>query len=683
MTEYSTSGPQQGGRPGSPADAAPEPVGAGMPGDEPGSAPLWRQLAVSRWGTGPAGRGAGLAVLVVAVALGSYQIWTAVDLGLPSYLQRVLHLMFVLVLVFAVRPAGKGAWARGRVMVAVDLTLVLAAVAVSLYPVVAYDGIVARTGNPSDLDLAMGAVAIALLLEACRRVIGVFMALLVAGFLCYAWIGPLLPGLLSHRGYTFQRIIYHNYLFQEGIYGLALGVAASFVFMFILFGAVLEKTGGGAFFINIAYALTGRYRGGPAKGAVVASSLMGSVSGSAIANTVTTGSFTIPMMKKVGYKPHEAGGVEAAASTGGQLLPPIMGAGAFVMAELIGVPYMEIVKVAVIPALMYFAVIFLFVDILARRHGITGVPADQLPRLRDVLRDGFHFLLPFVLLIVLLTQYYEPLLAGLYATAVLAVVAMFRAASRLNAKDVAEVFVLAARNTLSVSVACAAAGVIVGMVGLTGLGLKFSSMMLSWGGGYLLPTLLLIAVASLVLGMGLPVTAAYIVLIVLAGPALLDLGVPLIVAHMIVYWYSQDSNVTPPVALAGFAASGVAGSNPMRTSLAAWKFSKGLYVIPLLMAYSPLLLNGSAGEVVLAVVSGLLGLMAFAVTIEGWWLRRTALWERLASGAAAVLLLTPSVAADAVGAVLVLAAVVAQLRGPRGRTDSLTPAADATVPSPR
>jgi TRAP transporter 4TM/12TM fusion protein len=635
------------------------------PAEETDGRPLWHQLAAARWGNGRAAVVVGYSVFAIALGLGCFQIYTALNLSLGSYLQRVLHLMFVLVLVFLTRPAGKGAWAKRSPMAFVDLLLVLAAVTVSAYPVLDYDAIVTRTGAPVTTDLVMGGVAILLLLEACRRVIGTFMAVLVTCFLVYAWIGPLLPGLLSHRGYTVQRIIYHNYLFQEGIYGLALGVAASFVFMFIFFGAVLEKTGGGSFFINIAYALTGKYRGGPAKGAVVASAFMGSVSGSAIANTVTTGAFTIPMMKKVGYKPHEAGGVEAAASTGGQLLPPIMGAGAFVMAELVGVPYAEIVKIAIIPALMYFAVIFLFVDILARRHGIMGVPADDLPKLREVMAAGWHFLVPFVLLVFMLMQYAEPLLAGLYATVLLAVVAMFRAASRLSLKDVGEAFVLAARNTLSVSVATAAAGIVVGMVSLTGLGLKFSSMMLSWGGGYLLPTMLLIAVASLVLGMGLPVTASYIVLIVLAGPALLDLGVPLIVAHMIVYWYSQDSNVTPPVALSGFAAAGIAGSDPMRTSVSAWKFSKGLYLIPLLMAYSPLLLNGSVTEVILAVVTGLIGLLSFAVAIEGFWLRKTTLVERLAAFSGTALLLSPFAVGDAVGAVLVLAVVVAQLRGPR------------------
>ncbi len=448
-----------------------------------GASPLWRHLATERWGEGRTGTVIGFAVLGVALALGGYQIYMALYLNLDAYLQRVIHLLFVLVLVFLVRPAAKGAWARRLPMGVVDMLLVGTALVISLYPVLNFDEIVTRIGAPTPLDLTMGTIAILLLLEACRRVIGLFMSTLVLGFMLYAWLGPLLPGMFAHRGYTFQRIVYHSYLFQEGIYGLPLGVAATFVFIFILFGAMLQKTGGGDFFVGLAYCLTGRYTGGPAKGAVVGSAFLGSVSGSAIANTVTSGAFTIPLMKRVGYKPHEAGGVEAAASTGGQVLPPIMGAGAFIMAEMMGVPYMDVVKVAIIPALMYFTVVFLFVDILARKHGIGGLPADQLPRLRTTLAAGYHFLAPFILLITLLLMYVTPLRAGLYAIGLLLVVAMLRTASRLDWSGLGEVFVIAARNTLGVSVATAVAGIIVGMVGLTGLGLKLSSIMLSVAGG--------------------------------------------------------------------------------------------------------------------------------------------------------------------------------------------------------
>ncbi|WP_205325437.1 TRAP transporter permease [Glycomyces sp. YM15] len=638
----------------------PKQVEANVP-EPPDPRPLWQRLAADRWGETALARPAGVVVLAVAVLLGAFQLYTALFLSLNSYHQRVVHLMFVLVLVFMLKPAAKRRWARRLPMAIADLVLVAVAVAVSLYPVVEYDSILLRIGDPSDLDVAMGTVMVLLLLEACRRTIGLFMSVLVAVFLAYAWIGPLLPDFLAHRGYTFQRISYHSFLFQEGIYGLALGVAATFVFMFIFFGALLEKTGGGNFFIDLANCLTGKYRGGPAKGAVVGSAFMGSISGSAIANTVTTGAFTIPMMKRVGYKAHDAGGVEAAASTGGQLLPPIMGAGAFVMAEMIGVPYAEIALVAIIPALMYFAVVFLFVDILARKQGIGGIPAGSLPRARTILAQGFHFLAPFALLVYLLFQYVAPIKAGLWAVVALFVVAMLRRSSRLSLRDLAEVFVLAARNTLTVSVATAAAGIVVGMVGLTGLGLRFSGMMVDFAGENLLLMLLMIALASLVLGLGLPVTASYVVLAVLAGPALLDLGLPIIVAHMIIYWLSQDSNVTPPVALAGFTAAGIAGASPMRTSFSAWKFAKGLYLIPLLMAYSPLLLNGSPAEVALAVVTGMGGLFAFAVALEGYWLTRTTLVERVAMVAAMALIVAPRFVFDAIGLALVLAVAGVQL----------------------
>jgi TRAP transporter 4TM/12TM fusion protein len=338
------------------------------------------------------------------------------------------------------------------------------------------------------------------------------------------------------------------------------------------------------------------------------------------------------------------------------------------------VPYIEIVKVAIIPALMYFLVVFVFVDIIARKRGLHGIPAADLPRLRSTLAAGFHFLIPLVLLTYLLFQYVTPLRAGLYATGALLVVAMLRRVSRLDLRDIGEVFMLAARNTLTVSVATAAAGIIVGVVGLTGAGLKFSSGMLSVAAGQLLLTLIMIALASLVLGLGLPVTASYVVLIILAGPALLELGLPLIVAHMIVYWYSQDSNVTPPVALAAFSAAGIAGSSPMRTGLAAWKFAKGLYLIPLLMAYSPLLLNGTLSEIVLAVATGLVGLFAFAVALEGHWLVRTSMVERAAVAGGTVLLLTPSYLLDAVGAAVVATVVLNQVRRARKERAETQPA---------
>ncbi|MFD3684435.1 TRAP transporter permease [Nocardiopsis sp. NPDC058631] len=628
-------GPRAGERPGSAADVLPD-----VDGEEEGADPVWKRLAAERWGQSRMAGIIGVVILALAVGLTLFQLYIGLVASMDARQQRVIHLMFVLVLVFLVRPVTKGAFGRSAPGIAIDLALIAAALAASLYPLVYQQELASRVGAYNETDWIMGAIMVVLLLEATRRTVGMVMVLLAAVFLFYAWIGPLIPGDFGHSGRTYQRISTYSYLGTEAIFGMTLGVVVTFVFVFILFGALLQKTGGGNFFVGLAYCLTGRMVGGPAKAAVLGSALMGSVSGSAIANVVTTGVFTIPLMKKVGYKKHDAAGVEAAASTGGQILPPIMGAGAFLMAEYIGVPYADIVKVAIIPALMYFGVMFFFVDILARKNGIGGMSAAEVPTFRAVLAAGWHFLAPLLLLIVLLLNYVTPTQAGLYSCGVLLVVAMVRASSRLSLRDFLEVFVIAANNTLPVSIACATAGIIVGVVSLTGMGLAFSSMMLSVGAGNLFLTLVMIALASLVLGMGLPVTASYVVVVILAGPALQELGVALIVAHMIVYWLSQDSNVTPPVALAAFAAAGVANASPMRSGVSSWKFAKGLYLIPLLMAYSSLMaLDGPVLDVVVAVVSGCVALAASAIAIEGFFLRRTLLGERLLLAVAALLVL--------------------------------------------
>ena len=625
---------------GTSADALPDVDGLGE--DAP---PFWRKVAAERWGEGKGGTIVGGVVLLLGIALTVFQLYIALRSGLDARQQRLIHLMLVMLLVFLVMPPFKKGRVDGNPVLLVigaviDLVMVVGTVVVSLYPIIFQSELARRAGAYTELDWIMGAAAIVILLEATRRSVGLVMVILVAGFLYYAWIGPMIPGRFGHSGATYERIATHTYLGNDGIYGLTLGVVVTFVFVFILFGALLSKTGGGNFFVGLAYVLTGRMVGGPAKGAVLGSALMGSVSGSAIANVVTTGPFTIPLMKRVGYKKHDAAGVEAAASTGGQILPPIMGAGAFLMAERLGIPYADIVKVAIIPALMYFALMFLFVDILARKHNVGVMKKEDVPAFGIVMRAGWHFLAPLVLLIVLLLNYVPPTQAGLAACGALLVVAMLRAGSRLSVRDFLEVFVMAARSTLPVSVACAVAGIIVGVVGLTGLGLVFSDVLVNAFAGNLFMTLVMVALASLIMGIGLPVTASYVVLVILAGPALEQLGLALIVAHMIVYWLSQDSNVTPPVAFAAFAAAGIADSKPMRSGVSAWKFAKGLYLIPLLMAYSALMeVDGPVLDLVIAIVTGSLALAAGAIAIEGWFLRRTMFGERVAFGLSAALVL--------------------------------------------
>ncbi|MFP4238241.1 MAG: TRAP transporter permease, partial [Rhodosalinus sp.] len=467
------------------------------------------------------------------------------------------------------------------------------------------------------------------------------------------------------------------YLGQEGIFGLPLGVAATYVFIFVLFGAFLEVTGAGKFFIDLAYAATGKRPGGPAKAAVLASAGMGSISGSAIANVVTTGAFTIPLMKRLGYRPAQAGGIEAAASTGGQITPPLMGAGAFLISEYTRIPYIDIVVLSIFPAILYLGTVYLFVHIVAMKRGMEGVPQDELPRFARVMADGWQFVIPLFLLVWLLVNNLSPMRVGFWAILTVIGVAGLRACLDIfvfepragrpaSVERVTEAvgngvqmilgaLALGARNAVAVSMACAVAGIIVGVVGLTGLGLKFSSMMVAFSGGNMLLALILVLLASLVLGMGLPVTAAYIVLIVLVGPALTEeFGIPLLIAHLVVFWYSQDSNVTPPIALAGFAGAAIAGAKPLETSVQAWKFAKGLYLIPLFMVYNPEIIQGGPLPVLLWTgLTAILALVAFAAALEGWLFTRMDWVSRAAMVPATVGIFYPDIRFEIAGALAI------------------------------
>ncbi|MCP3956185.1 MAG: TRAP transporter fused permease subunit, partial [Desulfobacterales bacterium] len=488
-------------------------------------------------------------VMVVAVSLSLYQLYTAGITALTALIQRSIHLGAILTLTFLLKPAFKKIRKdRLNFWVLLDWLLIAAAIYCTGYICFNLTEIFERQGDWLPGDLTVSIIGTLLVLEACRRVIGYIMTGICITGMLYAMYGPYMPELIIHKGYSIERIATTLWLTTEGIFGLPIGVASTFVFVFVLFGAFLEVTGGGSFFIDLAYALTGRFSGGPAKTSVVASGFMGSVSGSAVGNVVATGSFTIPMMKKVGYRPHVAGAIEAAASTGGQLMPPIMGAGAFLMAEFTNTSYLTIIKVALVPAIMYYVTVLFFVHFEAKKFGLEGQPKENLPKIAGVIKEGLHFIIPVLVLIYVLMSNYSPMMAGFVA-----VVSTLMASLAANAvrwalqgagRPTAGRFVLnesrlivraleqGAKNAVMVSVACAAAGIIVGMVTLTGMGLKFSSLVLELSLGIKVLAILLIGAASLVLGMGLPVTASYIVLATLAGPALLDMGVPLLVSHM-------------------------------------------------------------------------------------------------------------------------------------------------------
>jgi TRAP transporter 4TM/12TM fusion protein len=650
-------------------------------------------------------------VMVVAVSLSLYQLYTAGIAALTALVQRSIHLGAILSLTFLLKPPFKGARKdRLNVWVMADWALVAASVYCVYYICSNLTDIFERQGDWLTSDRVVSIIGTLLVLEACRRVIGVIMTGICVTGILYAYFGPYMPELIIHKGYSIERITTTLWLTTEGVFGLPIGVAATFVFVFVLFGAFLETTGGGNFFIDLAYALTGRFSGGPAKTSVVASGFMGSVSGSAVGNVVATGSFTIPMMKKVGYRPHVAGAIEAAASTGGQLMPPIMGAGAFLMAEFTNTSYLTIIKVALVPAIMYYITVLFFVHYEAKKFGLEGQPKESLPRVWNVIKEGLHFIIPVAILIYVLVANYSPMMAGFVAVMSTAAASLVANAvrwavsttrlpadhprreslagfSRREFKLIVSALEKGATNAIMVSVACAAAGIIVGMVTLTGMGLKFSSLVLDLSFGIKALAIILIGGASLVLGMGLPVTASYIVLATLAGPALLDMGVPLLVAHMIVFWYSQDANVTPPVSLASFAGAGVAGANPMQTAFTSWKLAKGLYIIPIVMAYRPLLGMGKTYDlfnwhVGLTMISTTLGLVAFASGLERYFLRRATWPETILFWLAAAGLFWPSYWADLAGLTALVAVVLLQkFYTPKNASAPLpgakTPVADA------
>jgi len=625
----------------------------------------------------PMDRGIIGAVAVIGVGLSLFQLYTAGIVAMTAMRHRAVFLSSILVLAFLTRPLYKKKDCKAYVPLrCVDLLLCGLSVAVGAYIFIDLTGIFDRQGDWSQWDIATGIVLILLVLEATRRVIGLNLTCIALAFLCFGYYGPYVPEILVHKGYSIERMATTLSLTTEGIFGLPTGVAATFVFIFILFGSFLEKTGAGNFFIDMAYSITGRFSGGPAKTAVVASGFMGSVAGSAVANVVATGSFTIPMMKKIGYRPHVAAAVEAAASTGGQLMPPIMGAGAFLMAEFTQTPYLEIIKIAFIPAVLYFFSVILFVHLEAQKDGIWGLPKEMLPNFFKTLQKGIHFIIPVGILITVLVMNYSPMMAGFIAILALYATALIRKASRISIMTLLKTLEDGAKNAVVVAVACAAAGIIVGVVNLTGTGLRFSSLVVSLSHGIPLLALGLVALTSLLLGMGLPVTASYIVLVILAGPGLMDLGIPLLTAHMIVFWYSQDANVTPPVALESFAASGIAGSSPMKTAFTSWKLAKGLYILPVVMAYHPLLLNGPTGEVVQTVIFCTLSIIGFVVCMERFCLVPLSWIETILFGGSAILLIWAGDTFNYIGLVIFLACMAYQViryrREPRRKPSALT-----------
>ncbi len=660
------------------------------------------------------------AIFAIGVAFSAYQVFTAAYAPLSSLVMRSLHVGFLLLLAFALFPTFKRG---GRRNLWIGWALGITGFILGFYQWVLEEALILRSGDLTREDMIVGVAVLVLVFEAARRVMGSALPLICAVFLAYALFGHYLPGPLAHRGYGFDQVINQLSFGTEGIYGIPTYVSSTYIFLFILFGTFLEQAGMIKLFTDFSMGTVGHTRGGPAKVAVVASGLMGTINGSGVANVVTTGQFTIPLMKRFGYRPEFAGGVEATASMGGQIMPPVMGAVAFIMAETIGVPYVEIVKAAIIPALLYFATAFWMVHLEAGRLGLLGLPKEECPDPWTAVRTGWHLVLPLAVLVYLLFSGYTPLFSGtvglaltvilIFGTAVAARIGAFglrvlfwvllgvlssaffkygitamlavigllvainlfvrggREALRLAVNGLAE----GAKHALSVGVACALVGVIIGVLTLTGAATTFAGYIIRLGEHNLFLSLVLTMLTCLVLGMGIPTIPNYIITSSLAAPALLELGVPLIVSHMFVFYYGIMADLTPPVALAAYAASPIARTSGLKIGVQAMRVAIAGFVVPYMAVYSPALMlqTGDAADVIYIVLKALLSIGLWGAASIGYLWAPLAWAERILAAAGAFFLVVALPITDEIG--FALCALTLLLHGWRARKARATGAA--------
>lgn len=623
----------------------------------------------------------GKLVALIAVAMSCFHFYTSGFGLLLAQKQGAVHLAFTLALVFLLYPASSKQSKTSGIPF-YDFILGAIGVASAMYLVVFFNDLVTRAGLPTQTDLIMGFLLIATLLEATRRISNPVLPCLAIIALLYCYFGRSMPDMLAHRGFNVARIVNHMYLGTEGIFGTPLEVSSTFVFMFILFGAVLEKTGLGKFIIDLSLALAGWSTGGPAKVAVVSSGLMGTVSGSSVANVCTTGMFTIPLMKSVGYEPYFAGAVEAVASTGGQIMPPVMGAAAFIMAQILGVPYIEVAIAAVVPALLYYFAVMVQVHFEACRLGLRGIPWKQLPPLVPLLKSKGFLLIPLIAIIYFLLAGYTPLKAAFNGILVSFVLSWLNKETRLTPARLYDAFQSGARSAIGVACACATVGMVVGMGTLTGLALKIAGAIVAMAqvspdgslaalGASLFSlapgaevtaetaalaltkifTLFFTMIASLILGMGLPTTANFIVTSTMAAPALFLLGVPPMAAYMFVFYFGIAADLTPPVALAAYAGAGIAGSDPMKTGVTSFKLALAGFLVPYIYVYNPMLLfiDVEPFYMAQAICTALIGVFLLAMFTIGYFKAHLAWYMRVLAFVGAICLLIPGTMSDLFG----------------------------------
>ncbi|MGM0379687.1 MAG: TRAP transporter permease [Bacillota bacterium] len=606
----------------------------------------------------------GMIVFLVSVGLSLFHLYTAWQGSLTTLIHRAIHTSIILALVFVLYPSNSEK-DNGKPSI-LDWVFSLISIVLGGYILFNYHDIVMRAGMPNNLDIIFGITAILTLLEGARRIVGKEIVFLAILFLAYAYFGRSLPGVIAHRGYNIAQISEYMYLSTEGIFGIAIGVSSTYIFLFILFGSFLQSSGMGQLFNDLSMAIAGSSKGGPAKVAVVSSGFLGSINGSAIANVVTTGAFTIPLMKKIGYKKNFAGAVEATASCGGQILPPVMGAAAFIMAEYLGISYITIAISAIIPALLYYLGVITMIHFRASKNGLEGMDKDQLPNLIDVLKERGYLLIPIIGLIYMLVKGRTPINAAFFSiilTITLNIIArVIKKETDGIFMDIINALEEGARTALGVAISCAVVGIIIGVATLTGFGLKLAGAILFLGNGILFLTLFFTMIACIVLGMGLPSIPAYIITATMAAPALSKMGVPPLVAHMFVFYFGILANLTPPVALAAFAGAGIAGGNPTKTGLQAVKLASAGFVVPYIFAFSPelLMINASPITIIIVAITAIIGVISLGAALEGYIIDHLNTLSRVILLIGAILLMIPGITTDILGLIIFISIVFYQ-----------------------
>ncbi len=655
----------------------------------------------------PTGRKIGILITFLLVSMSIYHFYASGFGLIREWLHRGIHLSFVLSLVFLLfgahqnrsRDSVKTTWYRIGGIGIWDIALAITAVAVSLYlPLLPAEIVAHRVGAPSVSDVVMGSLLLVLVLEVTRRSVGLTMSVIAVVLVLYALFGTYAPGALKHPGASWEGLINHLYMTNQGIYGVAIGVVAKYVFLFVLFGVLATRIGLGQLFIDLASVLAGRYAGGPAKVAIFSSAMLGTISGSSIANTVTTGALTIPAMKKVGYEPHFAAAVEAASSTGGQITPPIMGAAAFIMVEFLEIPYREILLAALVPATLHYFGIFIMVHLEAKRLGLRGLSAQEMPKALAVLSKHWLTLAPLLILVYLIISGRSPDFAAVWGIVGCVVCGFINPNDRLTIPDFIESLATGARYALAVGAAAAAVGIIVGVVTLTGTGFRLSfvvtqvasnlggwissgwlGMFLTQNGLALFFTLLFTAVACIIMGAGIPTTATYIILVSVAAPALALLGVQPLVAHFFVFYYGVLADITPPVALAAYAGAGIAGANPFKTGNTAFRLGIAKALVPFVFVYSPALLlvtpEFALNDFLITLSGAMIGIALIGVGFSGFLFSKMGRLERVWICFAALFFVAPGIGSMGIGFFFVLPVLVRQVLAHRRKLSASSPAA--------